>query len=147
MMDDVCVMLVVKVIWQQAASQPHMDGSMVFARWRQCPAPPNICLLESTRVQIPSGISIGSAVFAGFTVERPYTLQWAALSPKNCPWSGPPSNTWFLGPIRVLNANGYLNRFGRFVAGLTTVTEDRPADRQTDRPRCSVCNNRPHLCT
>jgi len=27
---------VVKVIWKQAALPPHMDGSMVFARWRQC---------------------------------------------------------------------------------------------------------------
>jgi len=27
---------VVKVIWLKAASPPHMDGSVVFARWRQC---------------------------------------------------------------------------------------------------------------
>ena len=26
---------VVKVIWHKAASPPHMDGSVVFARWRQ----------------------------------------------------------------------------------------------------------------
>jgi len=25
---------VVKVIWQLAASPPHMDGSMAFTRWR-----------------------------------------------------------------------------------------------------------------
>jgi len=27
---------VVKVIWRKAASPPHMDGSVVFFRWRQC---------------------------------------------------------------------------------------------------------------
>jgi len=27
---------VVKVIWHKPASQPHMDGSVVFIRWRQC---------------------------------------------------------------------------------------------------------------
>ena len=27
---------VVKVIWHKAASPPQMDGSVVFARWRQC---------------------------------------------------------------------------------------------------------------
>jgi len=29
---------VVKIILQQAALPPHMDGSMVFARWGQCAA-------------------------------------------------------------------------------------------------------------
>jgi len=53
--------------------------------------------------------------------------------------SGRPSNTWFLGPIRVHNPNDI--SFGSsIVAQLTTVT-----DRQTDRPCYSVCNNRPHL--
>ena len=27
---------VVKVIWHKSASPPHTDGSVVFARWRQC---------------------------------------------------------------------------------------------------------------
>jgi len=36
-----------------------------------------------------NGISIGSAIFAQLTAECPYwrTLQWAALSPQNCPFS------------------------------------------------------------
>jgi len=33
----------------------------------------------------PNGISIGSAVFAQFTAECPYTLQWTALSPSKLP--------------------------------------------------------------
>ena len=87
------------------------------------------------------------------------------LSPNNCPFtwvSGPPSNTWFLGPIRVHNpygiSVGWTESLGSAVfaqittecpytlpkqhrdqlavfAGLTSVT-DRPL---------SVCNNRPHL--
>jgi len=81
---------VVKVIRQKAPSPPHMDGSIVFARVRQCALPSNTGFLGSTRVRIPNGISIGSAVFAGLTV----------------------------------------------------VT-----DRQTDRPRYSAGNNRPHLRT
>jgi len=58
---------VVKVIWQQAASSPHMDGSMVFTRLRQCAPPSNTCFLGPARVQIPNGISISSAVFGGLT--------------------------------------------------------------------------------
>jgi len=57
---------------------------------------------------------------------------------------GPTSNTWFPGSTRVLNLNGiYLDRFSRFLQGsLVWQTE-----RQTDRPRYSVGNNRPHLPT
>jgi len=67
-----------------------MDGSAVFARWRQCAAASNMCFLGPTWVHIPNGISIGAVVFARLTI----------------------------------------------------VT-----DRQTDRPRYSVCSNRPRLRT
>jgi len=43
--------------------------------------------------------------------------------------SGPPSNTWFPGPTRVLNPNGVLIGSAVF-AGLTSVT-DRPTDHYT----------------
>jgi len=50
-----------------------------------------------------------------------------------------PSNTWFPGPIQLLNPNG--SSIGAAVfAGLTSVT-------LTDRPRYSVSKNRPHLRT
>jgi len=58
-------------------------------------------------------------------------------------WSGPSSNTWFLWSTRVHNPNGILIGSAVF-AGLTVAT-DQPTDRQTDTPRYSVCNNRPHL--
>jgi len=81
--------------------------------------------LRPTGSQNLNGISIGSAVFAQMTAECPYTLQWDAPSPlKIAPFhggSGPPSNTWFLGPTRVLNPNGILISATMF-AGLTSVT-------------------------
>jgi len=70
--------------------------------------------------------SIGSAVFAQFTAEYPYTLQQAAPFPQKFPlpmggiWA--PSNTWFLGPTRILNPNGILIGSAVF-AGLITVTD------------------------
>jgi len=74
-------------------------------------------------------MSISSAVYAQMTVEFPYTLQWdAPFLPKNCHshgGSGPPSNTWFLGPTRVLNPKG-ISIGSAVFAGVTSVT-----DRQT----------------
>jgi len=112
-----------------------MDGSLLVARWRKCASPPNTCFLGHIRVHIPNGILIvliGSAVFAQFMAERPYTLQWAALSPWKLPllmeWSSPPSNICFLWLTQVLNPNGILISSAIF-AGLTSV-----ADRQTDSP-------------
>ena len=60
---------VVKLIWHKAASPPLMDGSVVFANQvaPMC-TPSNTCLLGPSRVHIPNGISIGSAVFAGLTI-------------------------------------------------------------------------------
>jgi len=67
-------------------------------------------------------------------------------APRNCPFAWAiwtPSNTWFRGPTRVHNPNGISIGSAGF-AGLTIVT-DRQTDRPTNRPRYSVCNNRPHL--
>ena len=58
---------------------------------------------------------------------------WDAPFPKKLPLpmegSGPPSNTWFLGPTRVLNPNG-ISIGAALFAGFTSVT-DRQTDRQT----------------
>jgi len=48
--------------------------------------PSDTLFLGPTRVHSPNGVSIDSAAFAVFTAERPYTLQWVAFSPKNCPF-------------------------------------------------------------
>jgi len=61
-----------------------------------------------------------------------------SVSSQNCPFawgSGPPSYTGFPGPNRVHNPNDILIISAIF-AGLTTAT---------DRPRYTICNNRPHL--
>jgi len=111
---------VVKVILHKAAWPPQTDGSIVFARWRHCALPwahigatwgirLNLCFLRPTQVHNPNSKLVGSAVFAQMTAECPYTLQCDTPLPLKIAHShrgsGPPSNTWFLGP-RVLNPNG-----------------------------------------
>jgi len=90
---------------------------------------PNTCFLGPSRVQIPNGISIGSAVFAQMTAECRYTLQQDAPSPQNYqfPWGiWSPSNTWFAGPTRVLNPKGIF-------IGSAVFCRAHYCDRQTDR--------------
>jgi len=58
--------------------------------------------------------------------------------------SGPPSNTWFIGPTRVLNPNG-ISISSAVFAGLTSVT-DRPTDRPTDHATRSV-TGRVYVCS
>jgi len=102
----------------------------------------NLCFLRSTQVHNPYGRSIGSAVSAELTAESPYKSLYFTMGdsfPKNCPFpcgSGPQSNTWFPGPIRVLNSNCISIGSAVFAGSLVLQT-----DRQTDRPRYSVGNN------
>jgi len=90
---------------------------------------------------IQNGITIGSVAFAQVTTECPYTLQWdAPFLPQNAPshaGSGPPSNTWFPGPVRVLSPNGILIDSAVFPR-ITSVT---------DWPRYLVGSNRLHRST
>jgi len=67
---------------QKGRSAPRMDGSVVFARWRQCVSHLIQCFLGSTQVHIQNGISIGSAVFAQLTAGSSHSLQWTAISPQ-----------------------------------------------------------------
>jgi len=64
----------VRVIWHKAASLLQTDGSVVFARLRQCALPwrhigttwqirLNLCFLRPTWVHNPNGKLIGSAIF------------------------------------------------------------------------------------
>ena len=57
-----------------------------------------------------------------------------------------PSNTWFLGSIRLHNPNG-ISIGSAVLQGSRLWQTDRPTDRQNDRPCYAVCNNRPHLRT
>jgi len=99
------------------------------------PSHGDLDFLLPIRAHNPNGISSGSAVFAQLIAESPYTLQWAAPSPLKIAHShrgsGPPSNTWFLWPIRILNPDG-ISICLTVSAGLTTAT-DRQTDQQTGR--------------
>jgi len=109
---------VVKVIWHQTASPPQTDGSIAFARWRQCALPCrhigatwqirlNLCFLRPTAHPSaqPKRQIDRLSCFAHLTVESPYTLhtlQWATLSPKivhSHGGFGRPSNTGPSEPI------------------------------------------------
>jgi len=71
----------------KATSPPHMDGSVVFTRLRQCAVHPHLihASMGSPEPQ-PSGIWIGAAVFEQLTAETPCTtLQRAAPSPSKLP--------------------------------------------------------------
>jgi len=120
-----------------AAWPPHMDGSIVFARWRKS-APhlihDSLGPFESIKKGIANGISIGSAVFARLTADGSYTLQWAAPFPSKLPLriggSGPHLIRDSLGAPESTTQNGILIGSAVIVA-LTIVSRDRPTDRQT----------------
>jgi len=133
---------VVKVIWQQAALPPYMDGSVVFTRWRQCAShlirdslgPPESKFHTASRSVQPFLHSSQQRVAILYNGPPPPT--------QNCPSYGgyePPNNTWFLGPTR-LSIPKSISISSAVFAGLTTVTH-----RQINRPRYLVCNNSPHL--
>jgi len=57
----------------------------------------------------PNSITIDSVVFTQMTAECPHILQMPVSPLKITPSQGGPgpvSNTWFPGPMQVLNANG-----------------------------------------
>jgi len=70
-----------------------------------------------------------------------------AFSPSNLPrcmwWSGPSSNTWFLGLKRVHIPNG-MSIGSAVFAGLTTAT-DQPTDRQTHHATQSATTGRIYI--
>jgi len=65
---------------------PGISFPLKIAPWHKAIlTPSNTWFLGLTWVQIPNGISIGSAVFVELKATRPYTLQWAAISLKIAP--------------------------------------------------------------
>jgi len=110
------------VIWHKAAWPLHTDGSIVFARWRQC-APP-----WPTWFSVPNCISIGTAVFCTahsrislyFTTAAIFSLTVAPL--RGATVRDRPSKTRFLVPTRVHIPNG-ISIGSAVFAGLTVVTD------------------------
>ena len=101
----------VKVIWQQAASPPHMDGSMILARLRQC-APhlihvsfglPESKSQTAFRLVQPFLHTVHSRESLYFTTRRTFSLK--ITIPMG--GSGSLSNTGFLVNIRAHNSNGF----------------------------------------
>jgi len=103
--------------------EPRFNCRFARAIW----TPTNTQFLGGpTQAHNLNGISISSAVFAQMTAECPYTLQRDAPSPIKLPFPmggcGPPSNTRFLGPTRVINPYG-ISISSAVFAGLTSVTD------------------------
>jgi len=91
-------------------------------------------LLWANPVSIPNGISISSAVLQTVPIYNAPPLSASKIAP-SYEGSALPSDKWFLGLPESTAQTA-----SRSVQPLVTY-------RQTDRPRYSVCNNRPHLRT
>jgi len=109
-----------KASYSKLRPQIRCHGNIPQHRWTPC----NTWFPQPKRY-----LDQFSRFFAQMTAECLYTLHWDAPPPlKIAPpsgGSGLPSNTWFLGPTRVLNPNG-ISIGAAVFAGLTSVT-----DRQT----------------
>jgi len=84
---------------------------------------------------------------SSLAAQSPYNLQWAAPLPsQNCAlaWGIWPIMQWFHGPTRV-NIPNEISIGSAILRGSRSRQKNRPTDRSTDRPRYSVCSNRPHL--
>ena len=132
----------VNVIWHEAASPPHTDGSVVFAGWRQCTphvihgfldAPDSASQTASQSVQpfLHSWRQRIPILYNGMPQSPPQNcaFQWCIWTPRNRP-------TLFLWPARVHIPNGMSIGSAVFVR-LTIAT-----DRQTDHATPSVTVNR-----
>ena len=135
---------VVKVIWHEAASLPHVDGSVVFARWRQC-APHIQKAKNGCHGNVPWCRISAISAFCRLSTQTPLITNClvaivhtkpiiAILVPKlvamttSVSTAGSPSNTRFLRSILAHNPNGISIGVAVF-AVLTSVT-----DRQTHWP-------------
>ena len=122
-----------------------MGGSGAFASWRQC-APRTILVHGSLDPPKSTSQTISQSVQPFLHSSRhtmPIRYNGPLLPLKNCPFawrSGPCLMHGSLAhPTAQLKRHHDLGPFQRFLRGSR-------CDRQTDRPRYSVCNNRPHTC-
>jgi len=116
-----------------------MDDSTVFARWRLCAPPRNSCFLGPTHSPHPKQhLDRFSCFCTAHHRVSLYTLQWAAPPPFKIAYSHGGSRPHlircFLGPTDP-----------RTQTASRSFCRAHYCDRPTDRPRYSVCNNRPRL--
>jgi len=70
---------------KKATSPPHIDGSVLFARWRQCAPASNTCFLDPPESSSQTTSWLVQPFFSQLTVESSYTLQWATSSSSKLP--------------------------------------------------------------
>jgi len=124
---------------EKATLQPHMDGSIVFARWQQCA--PHLIILPwiHPSPQPKRQLNWFSSFCTVHDSQSTYITMGRPSPPQNCPsWvdldshlihgsSGPPESI-------IQTASQSVQRFLQ-----------ASQSSQTDRSRHSICNNRPHL--
>ena len=126
---------------KKAASPPHVDGSIVFTRWRQC-APHLTHASLGPPESIPQTTSRWVQPFcAGYRRVPLYFTMGCPSPPQNCSF---PREMWTPLTHGSLDAPETSTQ-SRSVQPLLQGLLLRQTDRQTDRPRNSVCNNRPYL--
>ena len=123
----------VKVIWHKTALPPLMDGSIKFARLRQCAPSSNlICMLLWAHPCPRPKWHLDQ--FSCFCTALYYTLQWATpFYPSNCPFTWgiwTPSTWWFFGSIQV-HIPSDLSIDSAVFTRLTIVHTDRQTDHAT----------------
>jgi len=129
----------VEVIWQNAASPPHTDGSVVYARWRQCASLCNASLGPPGSTSHTASQSV-QPFFAEFTAQSvfifysgPPLSRWRVPVLVGGSWS--PSNARFLWAHPSPQPKRQLDRFNSVCRAHDRV---RQADRQTDHATRSV---------
>jgi len=122
---------------KKAALPPHMDGSIIFARWRQCA--PHLKHASLDPPQFTPQTTSGSVqLFLHSARQRvPILYNGPLLPPQNCPFpwgSRPPSNTWFLAHLSP-HPKQHLDQFSYFCRAHCS---DRQTVRVTDHAIPSV---------
>ena len=108
------------ILTKKAGLRPHMDGSIVFTRWRHC-APPSNMLPWTTRVHVPNDISIGSAVFAGLTTVTDRQTDRPTVRPRYSVCNNRPHLCLRSTAMRSNNVVDYVEKSEFLVHGQVTI--------------------------
>jgi len=125
---------------KKATLPPHMDGSIIFSRWCQC-APHLIhASLAHPSAHPKQYLDQFSRFCTAHCREAPILHNGPIVSPQNCPfpWRHPDSN--LLG-----GSFGTHESTTKTASGVAQPFLHGSQLWQTDRPRYSIYNNRPHL--
>jgi len=126
-----------KVIWHKAASPQHTDGSIVFARRRQCAPPSNRLYMVHGPTTYTQHLKLHLDRFSRLCTAhgRGYlysTIGAPSLLPQNSPFASgisTLSNTWLFGPIQLT-----LQTASRSIQPFLQGLRSWQTDTQTSRP-------------